>query len=391
MIEFADTAPAVEIDEAEYVRLLGYPRGFQIEGRARELAIWARAWYAEHGAPWMSARESDRLEIESGGLRIGDAAFASERLRQTLRRAEAHTVVLAAVSAGPEVECEAQRLWEDQRPDEYYFLETFGSAVVERLVTAAGARLCAAAETKGMAVLPHYSPGYPEWDIAEQPRLLELLTREHALPRPMEALESGALRPKKSLLAVFGLTRHTEFLRRLGELSPCENCSFTPCQFRRKPYVQPGSKYAVNARALQKWAAERLTLKRSEDGGVDALFRYDGTTCTNLGRPLAFHYNLRLGPREQGFPVRQQRCAPAPDDEGHAYMCEYIRDREGLMTAIDAEKPLLGQPLSAALSWRPASSAAGCYCEAGSREHKWALVLETVHYALTQTEKGNRL
>ena len=26
-----------------------------------------------------------------------------------------------------------------------------------------------------MAVLPHYSPGYPEWDIAEQPPLLELI------------------------------------------------------------------------------------------------------------------------------------------------------------------------------------------------------------------------
>ena len=28
-----------------------------------------------------------------------------------------------------------------------------------------------------MAVLPHYSPGYPEWDIGQQPRLLDLIRR----------------------------------------------------------------------------------------------------------------------------------------------------------------------------------------------------------------------
>ncbi len=50
----------------------------------------------------------------------------------------------------------------------------FGSAVVEHLTTTAGARLCAWADGERMAVLPHYSPGYPEWDIAEQPRLFSL-------------------------------------------------------------------------------------------------------------------------------------------------------------------------------------------------------------------------
>ena len=390
MIEFADTNPAVHVEEAEYIRLLGYPRGFVLEGRARELADWARAWYAERGSPWICAREADRLEMEAGCLRIEDAAFASERLEQTLRKAQAHSAAIAAISAGSELECEAQRLWEDQRPDEYYFLETFGSAVVEKLVMTAGARLCAAAETQGMAVLPHYSPGYPEWDISEQPRLLALLRRGRPLPGRMEALESGALRPKKSLLAVFGLTRQTESLRRLSELVPCENCSFSPCQFRRRPYMEPGAKYAVNSRALRKWAAERVTLNKRQDGGVDATFRYDGTTCSNMGRPLAFLYDVRLGSREQGFPIRAEQCTPASGDEGHRHMCEYIRNHEALMAVIAEERPLLGQPLGAVLDWRPATSAAGCYCEATSRDHKWALALETVHYALTQTEKGNR-
>jgi len=33
---------------------------------------------------------------------------------------------------------------------------------------------------------------------------------------------------------------------------------------------------------------------------------------------------------------------------------------------------------------RPASPA-GCYCEPASRQHKWGLVLETIHYALDRS------
>jgi hypothetical protein len=398
MTELVDRSPAVDVEPAEYIRLLGYPRGWVLEGRARELADWARAWYTENGRPWAYARAADSFEIGSASIRIEGVEFASERLRTTLQKADAHSLILAAVSAGAEVEEEARRLWDDERPDEYFFLEVFGSAVVENLVMATGARLCAWAESQQMAVLPHYSPGYPEWDISEQPRFLELLSGRQTFSGSMEALKSGALRPKKSLLAAFGVTRQTERLRRLTELVPCENCSLARCQYRRAPYrraqetvpMEPDAKYAVNTRALKRWAAERLSLTRREDGGIDALFHYDGTTCTNMGRPLAFHYNVTLGPWEEGFPIREQRCAPAPGDQGHTYMCQYIRDGGRLLTEIDSEKPLLGRPLDEVLAWERSSSPAGCYCDPASREHRWGLVLETVHYALTQAMLRDR-
>jgi len=96
----------------------------------------------------------------------------------------------------------------------------------------AGAGLCALADVRRMAVLPHDSPGYPDWDIAEQARLLGLInaTRGHASPVSLETLESGMLRPKKSLLAVFGLTSHVDRVRRLTDLVPCEQCAFERCQ-----------------------------------------------------------------------------------------------------------------------------------------------------------------
>src|SRR3990172_9800127 len=100
-----------------------------------------------------------------------------------------------------------------------------------------GAELCAWAESRDEAILPHYSPGYPEWDVAQQPELLRLIRErgKRRLPSELEVLESGMLRPKKSLLAVFGLTRHPERVGRLTELNPCESCSYHPCQYRRGP------------------------------------------------------------------------------------------------------------------------------------------------------------
>ena len=99
------------------------------------------------------------------------------------------------------------------------------------------------------------------------------------------------LRPKKSLLAVVGLTRHLDKVRSYARLVPCENCSLPGCQYRRAPFehfppqieevvrLQPGgeedssppngkvlalnhqAKYSINGKALRKWSQERLQLK----------------------------------------------------------------------------------------------------------------------------------
>jgi len=413
VIEIRDRSPDVNVQLAEYVRLLGYPRGWVLKDRAKELADWARAWYFTHGRPWVYARNADDLQVGDDTIRVDGVVFASARVRNTLHSAGAYSAILTAVSAGPELEEEAQARWRDGKPDEYFFLEVYGSAVVEHLVTMTGARLCAWADGESSAVLPHYSPGYPEWNIDQQAPLLELIGRGYGGSFPLQVFESGMLQPKKSMLALFGLTRHTDRVRRLTDLNPCDNCSFIACQYRRAPYRRaksaaspelpiaaedaPGpdpldrnATYTVSLKALQRWATERLTLTTKNDGTVDAVFRYEGTTCTNMGRPLKFHYHVTLGPREEGYPIRRQWCGPAPGDEGYTAMCEYIRDREPLMAAIERERPLEGQPLDGVARWSRPSSPAGCYCEADSRQHKWGLVLETIHYALAKQQAGSK-
>lgn len=414
MIEIADASPTIDVLPAEYIRLLGYPRGWTLEGRALELADAARAWYAEHGRPWMYARHAGALAPDADGrIRIGGVPFSSARLDKARREAGADAAILAAVSAGPELEAEAQRRWQDGKPDEYFFLEVYGSAVVEHLVTTMGARLCAWADSEGLAVLPHDSPGYPDWTIEEQQRLLAAINGGRPAPIAVDAFDTGMLQPKKSLLAVFALTRMTAGIRDLKDLIPCELCAYPGCQFRRAPYrrapnaadpelslvtsaaaaaetaaapLDSNARYTINAKALRRWSQERLVLTPRADGTTAALFRYEGTTCTNMGRPLEFHYHVTLGSRADGYPILDERCEPAPGDTGHTHMCRYLTSAGPLMAAIRDERPLAGRPLNDVLTWTRATSSAGCYCEPLSRTHKWGLVLETIHFALAQAE-----
>ncbi len=235
-LEFLDTRPAVNVTEAEYRRLLGYPPRHAPGERADELAGQARQWYAEHGRPWVYGRE---VELHTGDsqLRLDGMEFPARPLHDHLQQAGAVRAVLVAACAGGNCEEQARRLWEEARPDEYFFLEMFGSAVVEQLVASLNGRICDRAERDGLMAVTHYSPGYTGWNVADQNRLFALIAQGmgRPWPEPMEVLSSGMLRPKKTQLAVIGLApragRASDSLRRV----PCVSCSFLPCQYRRAP------------------------------------------------------------------------------------------------------------------------------------------------------------
>jgi hypothetical protein len=177
--------------------------------------------------------------------------------------------------------------------------------------------------------------------------------------------------------------------QRRSALHDSKSCSAEVAPHPAPPLTH-GAQYRTPRKALQRWARERLTLSPRDDGGMDARFRYDGTTCTNMGRELAFLYDVRLGPQREGYRILEQRCTPAPGDVGHTAMCGYLRRPAELMAAIEAERPLSGRTLDDVLSWARPISSAGCYCDEASRENKWGLVLETIHFALTEREHERR-
>jgi hypothetical protein len=419
MLELIDIRPDSNVQESEYKRLLGYPGRHVLEGRSRELADWTRQWYAEHGQPWIYARQTDGLELTDERISFSGTEFSSKQLHDQFNAAQAHSAVLVVVSAGKHCEEKALELWQEGKPDEYFFMEMYGSAVVEHLISIASGRICGWADHHGMVALPQYSPGYSGWEVTDQTKLWDLIRQKSGrdFPGELHVLDTGMLRPKKSLLALFGITRHLDKVQSFRNLVPCENCSLPRCQYRRVPYkrslpqiedvhrLQSGghedstaeifsesglnhdAKYSINPRALQKWSRDRLQLSALHDGSVEARFRYEGTTCSNMGCHLEFDYHIRLGTADEGYRILEARCVPAVGDTGHTCQCEYLNNAGSFMRSIATEKPLQGRPLNDVLTWERPYSPSGCYCDADRRSHKWGLVFEVIHYALVQRQK----
>ncbi len=421
MNEIIDIKPEINVLDSEYKRLLGYPTDYLLEGKSKELAGWARQWYAENGKPWIYAFKTEEIKISDVYLEINKEKFSSIKVRDKFAEAQADGAFITAVSAGKECEEKAGELWQEGKPDEYFFLEIYGSAVVEYLTTITGARFCDWADKNNHVVIPHYSPGYPGWNIEEQNQFLELIKR-HAgdnLPGKLSGFETGMLNPKKSQLSIFGITKYTDKIRSLRDLVPCTNCSLPGCSYRRRAYkkaVDPiedvnkfykkndanvtgvnfeshkenlhgkvfdqNAKYSVGVKALKKWAEQKLQINISDDYSVEAKFLFEGTTCSNLGHSLEFEYHIKLSPASEGYKIIDLKCKPAKDDDGYSYMCDYITEGDSLIKTIEEEKPLLGKPLNDIMTWNRPFNPEGCLCKYESREHKWGLVLEVLHYAL---------
>jgi hypothetical protein len=144
--------------------------------------------------------------------------------------------------------------------------------------------------------------------------------------------------------------------------------------------MSAASPYAFPERALRRWLRENLAVTPRPDGGLDAVFRFEGSTCGNI----AFHllYRVALAPAADAHRILAQHCEVAPFDDGHSRMCCWQENADAIDATMRTEAPLLGQPLAAVLAWRPNKSPAGCLCGEPSRHHKWQAVLETLHLHL---------
>ena len=219
---------------AEFKRLLRLPPDYVFGDPMAGHVAWVQSWVAAHGRPWLSAVAVERCEAEGEAVRLDGVTVHSRELARRFRKARSAIVV--AASAGPEAEAEAAVRWEADEPDRYYFMESYASAIVEALIAEARARLCAWADAHDRVLLPHYSPGYHGWSVGDQGKVFSLFGAS-AVAGPLEVMDSGMLRPKKSQLAVFALASKGEAADEPVDLVPCKYCPHLRCDFRREAYA----------------------------------------------------------------------------------------------------------------------------------------------------------
>lgn len=198
----------IEVPVAHIERHLGVPSGAERCAQWPYLIDGARRWCREYVTPWVRTRHVTIagifgvvVELERGNQ------LASGLLAKRLRTAGAHALIVAAFSAGHEIDDEIKRHWDAGRPDEAMVLNAYGSVLIEQLRACLARRLRRTMGARGMRVLPYLSPGYDGWPLEDQANLFSLIADAAG---PIELLDSGGLRPSKSMLAVFGLTRASD-------------------------------------------------------------------------------------------------------------------------------------------------------------------------------------
>ena len=146
---------------------------------------------------------------------------------------------------------------------------------------------------------------------------------------------------------------------------------------------RPSSSYAFPEKALAKWRDKRLKVTAQSNNELLARFRFDGSTCANMGVPLAFDFEVSLEREETGgHRIVSSSCEPAEGHTGYQSMCAFLDKPERYMTQLRGHRPLVGQMLSSVLAWQSPTSPAGCMCTRASQDHKWRIVLQTLHFAL---------
>ncbi len=235
-----EPALALEVPDSEYCRLLGLPRRQPLTEILAERAKSARQWYAHHGRPFSVAKQFGVAGVKSDVVTLADGTvLRSAALGSRLRHGHSPSLAVIAVSAGPEVDAETDRLWKDDRPDEAFFLDRLGAALVEALVRRTSIAVCRMAGAAKLTALPPLSPGCSDWDFTDQHVLFGLFGNDTG---PLVMLSSGMVSPKNSMLAAVGLTEQ-HYTMTANEA--CQWCDLSPCAFRRAPYAR----YRADARS----------------------------------------------------------------------------------------------------------------------------------------------
>lgn len=165
--------------------------------------------------------KDDTVHLEDG---IG---FKSPILAKVLEHCD--TLILFIATIGSALEEEAARLNEDNRLTRAYILDRLGSLTAEHVVNDFYGNMKHHYAQKGYGVTLRFSPGYCDWPITEQRKLLHLVDAEMI---GVTVNESCLMRPRKSVSGVFGLFPQAVNGKK-PVYNPCVHCDKKDCNARR--------------------------------------------------------------------------------------------------------------------------------------------------------------
>lgn len=134
---------------------------------------------------------------------------------------------------GKKLELKAKQLMETGDLLEGYTLDLFGSEAAEATANHIHQSLENYARNDGLKVSNRYSPGYCNWDVAEQFKLFSLIPGDHF---QIQLTESALMNPVKSVSGIIGIGKEVKY-----SIYTCSKCNDQKCIYRNKKSNQQNS------------------------------------------------------------------------------------------------------------------------------------------------------
>ena len=144
-------------------------------------------------------------------------------------------VVLLSATVGEAIEEEVTKRFQRGEYTSSLLLDAAATTAVEQVADGMEKAIRSKAAAKGYGMRWRFSPGYGDWPIEEQPKLLR---GSHGEEIGISLTESLMLIPRKSITAVIGLYREKGEKEEMTSREPrgCESCGKKDCPSRREKW-----------------------------------------------------------------------------------------------------------------------------------------------------------
>ncbi|MDU2065281.1 MAG: vitamin B12 dependent-methionine synthase activation domain-containing protein [Sporomusaceae bacterium] len=146
--------------------------------------------------------------------------------------AQSTKVALLAVTIGEAIEEEVRSLFAKGRYTAGLLLDAAATTAVESIADQINEEIKRVASRSGFQTTWRFSPGYGDWPVTIQQKLLDTLDTKKI---NLQATESSMLMPRKSVTAVIGFFPHTDCSTIKAKTERgCQHCSNTSCIARKE-------------------------------------------------------------------------------------------------------------------------------------------------------------
>ncbi len=217
-----------KIGKDDVIRLLGGRRGGSVSSSIKKsFDVWSGR-VSGLIEPHLSYLVRPIERIDTQGFTVGGVSFTSARISRTLRECDAVVCFIATIDDG--IERKVNALMQARKLSEASILDSMGSVAVENMVNQFHGRTETEQRGKGRSVTIRFSPGYCDWNIAEQKKLFGLFDAGK-VPVTLRG-DSFLMGPRKSVSGLFGILPYDNG-GIVASYNPCTECGKQGCIARR--------------------------------------------------------------------------------------------------------------------------------------------------------------